>query len=72
MGLFYSVKNERLSWSGKLVTHNALRLLELIGVMPKGTSEVGETLNIAGDALVKGHQTKVCRVDIPPLTVLIF
>ena len=51
----------RMSWSGKLVTHNALRLLEFFRVVPKGTWEVGETLRIAGDALVKGGQTKVSR-----------
>jgi len=51
----------RMSWSGKLVTHNALRLLEFFRVVPKGTWEVGETLRIAADALVKGGQTKVSR-----------
>lgn len=49
----------RMSWSGKLVTHNALKLIELVGLVPKGTWEVGETLKVAGDALVKGGQTKV-------------
>ena len=49
----------RMSWSGKLVTHNAMRVMELFGMIPKGTWEVGETLKIAGDALVKGGQTKV-------------
>jgi sterol 24-C-methyltransferase len=49
----------RMSWSGKLVTHNALRVLEFFGAVPKGTWEVGETLRIAGDALVKGGQTKL-------------
>jgi hypothetical protein len=52
----------RMSWSGKLVTHNALRVLEFFRVVPKGTWEVGETLRIAGDALVKGGQTKVCQL----------
>jgi sterol 24-C-methyltransferase len=49
----------RMSWSGKLVTHNALRALEFFRVVPKGTWEVGEALRLAGDALVKGGQTKV-------------
>ncbi|KAF8259990.1 S-adenosyl-L-methionine-dependent methyltransferase [Lactarius quietus] len=49
----------RMSWSGKLVTHNALRVLEFFRFVPKGTWEVGETLRIAGDALVKGGQTKL-------------
>ena len=52
----------RMSWSGKLVTHNALRVLEFFRFVPKGTWEVGETLRIAGDALVKGGQTKVCQL----------
>ena len=51
----------RMSWSGKLVTHNVLRVLEFFRVVPKGTWEVGETLRIAADALVKGGQTKVSR-----------
>ena len=61
----------RMSWSGKLVTHNALRLMELFGFVPKGTWEVGESLKVAGDALVKGGQTKVgsclvlCRARFP-------
>lgn len=50
----------RMSWSGKLVTHNVLRLLEFVGLVPKGTWEVGETLKVAADALVQGGQTKVC------------
>ena len=58
----------RMSWSGKLVTHNVLRLLEFFGIVPKGTWEVGETLRVAADALVKGGQTKVSR---PPHSQLI-
>lgn len=50
----------RMSWSGKLVTHNVLRLMELFGFVPKGTYDVGESLKVAGDALTKGGQTKVC------------
>lgn len=49
----------RMSWSGKLVSHNAMRIMELVGMLPKGTWEVGEALKVAGDALVKGGQTKV-------------
>ncbi|KAF8439047.1 S-adenosyl-L-methionine-dependent methyltransferase [Boletus edulis BED1] len=49
----------RTSWSGKMVTHTGLRLLEMLGLVPKGTWEVCETLKIAGDALVKGGQTKL-------------
>ncbi|KAH8107529.1 delta-sterol C-methyltransferase [Phellopilus nigrolimitatus] len=49
----------RMSWSGKLVSHNAIRLMELVGLVPKGTWEVGETLKVAADALVKGGQSKL-------------
>jgi len=49
----------RMSCTGKLVTHNVLRLLELFRIVPKGTYEVGEALRVAGDALVKGGQTKL-------------
>lgn len=49
----------RMTWSGKLFTHHALRVLEAVGLVPKGTWEVGETLKTAADALVKGGQLKV-------------
>jgi sterol 24-C-methyltransferase len=49
-----------MSWSGKLVTHNAIRVMEAVGLVPKGTHDVGESLKVAGDALVAGGQTKVC------------
>ncbi|KAF9467809.1 delta-sterol C-methyltransferase [Collybia nuda] len=49
----------RMSWSGKLVSHNAMRLMEFVGLLPKGTYDVGESLKVAGDALVKGGQTKL-------------
>ena len=55
----------RMSWSGQLVTHNAVWLLEQLGIVPKGTHEVGESLKVAGVALVKGGQTKV-RILIWP------
>jgi len=51
-----------MSCSGKFVTHNVLRLLELFRIVPKGTHEVGEALRVAGDVLVRGGQTKVSRV----------
>lgn len=54
----------RMSWSGKLVTHNVVWVLEKFGVVPKGTHDVGETLKVAADALVKGGQTKVC-ISLP-------
>ena len=50
----------RMSWSGLFVTHNVLKLLEFLGLVPKGTWEVGEALKVAAESLVKGGQTKVC------------
>ena len=55
----------RMSWSGKLVSHNAIRLLELVGLVPKGTYEVGESLKVAADALVRAGQQKVGSETIP-------
>jgi hypothetical protein len=49
----------RMSWSGRLVSHNAMRVMEFVGLLPKGTFDVGESLKVAGEALVKGGQTKV-------------
>jgi len=49
----------RTSWSGKLVTHTALRVLELIGLVPKGTVDVGESLKKAADGLVAGGKLKL-------------
>lgn len=50
----------RTSSSGKFVSHHGLRLLEFAGLVPKGTWDVCETLKIAGDALVRTGQQKVC------------
>ena len=54
----------RMSSSGKFVTHHGLWLIEKLGIVPKGTWEVGETLKIAADALVESGREKVrpCRV----------
>jgi sterol 24-C-methyltransferase len=49
----------RMSWSGKLVSHTAIRFMEMLNLLPKGTYDVGESLKVAADALVKGGQTKV-------------
>ena len=49
----------RMSWSGQLISHNFLRIMEFFGMIPKGTFEVGESLKISGESLVKGGQTKV-------------
>lgn len=52
----------RTSSSGKFMTHTGLRFFEMLGLVPKGTWQVCETLKIAGDALVSGGQSKVSRV----------
>lgn len=49
----------RMSWSGMLVTHNVVRLLELFRFVPKGTHDVGEALKVAATSLVEGGQTKL-------------
>jgi len=49
----------RNSWSGRIVTHYGLWAIEKIGVVPKGTWEVGETLKIAGDVLVESGKKKL-------------
>ncbi|OBZ67859.1 Sterol 24-C-methyltransferase erg6 [Grifola frondosa] len=49
----------RMSRSGRFVTHHGLWFIEKLGFVPKGTWEVGETLKIAGDALVDGGQKKL-------------
>ncbi|KAL5480775.1 ERG6 [Sanghuangporus weigelae] len=49
----------RMSWSGKLISHNAIRLMELVGLVPKGTYDVSEALKVAADALVTGGKTKL-------------
>jgi sterol 24-C-methyltransferase len=49
----------RMSWSGKLVSHNFIRLMELFGLVPKGTFEVGESLKVAAESLVSSGQQKL-------------
>ncbi|KAJ7119651.1 S-adenosyl-L-methionine-dependent methyltransferase [Mycena epipterygia] len=49
----------RMSRMGKFVTHNALWVLELLGLVPKGTHDVGEALKIAAISLVRGGQLKL-------------
>ena len=51
----------RMSSSGKFVTHHGLWLIEKLGIVPKGTWEVGETLKIAADALVESGREKMRR-----------
>ncbi|CAE6395872.1 unnamed protein product [Rhizoctonia solani] len=49
----------RMSWSGKIVTQTTVRFLEALGLVPKGTFDVGEALKKAADALVRGGQQKL-------------
>lgn len=49
----------RMTWVGKVTTQTTVQVLEKIGLAPKGTHDIGEQLKIAGDALVKGGQTKL-------------
>ncbi|KAL1746042.1 S-adenosyl-L-methionine-dependent methyltransferase [Schizophyllum fasciatum] len=49
----------RISPTGKFVTHYGLKIIEMLGMVPKGTHDVGEQLKVAQDALVKGGQTKL-------------
>ena len=52
----------RISWSGKFISHNTIWLLERLGLLPKGTYEVSESLKVAAEALVEGGQKKVRNV----------
>jgi len=49
----------RMSRMGSFVTQNALWGIEKVGLVPKGTHAVGESLIKAQHALVKGGQSKL-------------
>jgi sterol 24-C-methyltransferase len=49
----------RISWSGRLISHSAIWLMEKVGIMPKGTVEVTEQLKHALKGIVDGGKTKV-------------
>lgn len=49
----------RMSRMGSFVTQNALWGIEKVGLVPKGTYDVGNSLIKAQHALVKGGQTKL-------------
>jgi len=51
----------RIHWSGRFVTRNSMRVMELFGLIPKGTCSVAEQLETAMRYLVEGGQKKVCR-----------
>jgi sterol 24-C-methyltransferase len=54
----------RMSWSGQLVSHNAIRVMEWFGFVPKGTHDVGESLKVAGESLVVSGQKKVRKFGV--------
>jgi sterol 24-C-methyltransferase len=54
----------RISPLGKFFTHNAVWVMELLGLVPKGTHDVGEALKIAAVSLVRGGQLKVCVLQL--------
>lgn len=48
-----------MTWVGKVVTQTSVKGLEFLGLVPKGTHDVGEQLKIAADALVAGGSKKL-------------
>lgn len=49
----------RMTTVGKFFTQNTVWLLEKLGLVPKGTYDVGEALKTAADALVAGGKEKL-------------
>lgn len=52
----------RISWSGRIISHSAIWLMEKVGIMPKGTIEVTEQLKHALKGIVDGGKTKVWTI----------
>lgn len=50
----------RISQGGQAITQVAVKMLEMVGLVPKGTYACGEALNTASIALVRGGQHKAC------------
>jgi hypothetical protein len=62
----------RVHWTGQLVMHNVMRVMEWVGALPKGTLEVVDAMKVAIDGLVGGGKLKVVNspsFTIPILTV---
>jgi sterol 24-C-methyltransferase len=55
----FSLRGFRNSRAGAFVTHQTVRLLEAIGLSPKGTTEVHDFLRVAQQALVEGGRTGI-------------
>jgi sterol 24-C-methyltransferase len=49
----------RMTTAGKFITQNGVWALEKVGLVPKGTFDVGESLKTAATYLVKGGQKKL-------------
>jgi len=49
----------RMTWFGKVLTQSMVRVLEAVGLAPKGTFDIGEALKVAADALVAGGEAKL-------------
>lgn len=54
-----SLKNFRMSMTGRLTTHYLLGALETVSVVPKGTSKVSSMLEVAAKSLIESG-----RLDI--------
>lgn len=48
-----------MTWLGKVTTQTTVRVLETVGIAPKGTYDVGESLKVAAEALVAGGKAKL-------------
>jgi sterol 24-C-methyltransferase len=48
-----------MSYIGKNISSSAIWVMEKLRMMPAGTYDVTENMKTAGDALVKGGQTKL-------------
>jgi sterol 24-C-methyltransferase len=49
----------RMSYIGKNISSSAIWVMEKFRMMPSGTYDVTENMKTAGDAIVKGGQTKL-------------
>lgn len=49
----------RMTGVGIAITQTTVKVLELIGLAPKGTYDVGEALKVAADNLVAGGKEKL-------------
>ena len=57
LGDLYSIA--RMTQIGRLVAHNFISGLEMVGIAPKGTRKTANSLGIAADCLVAGGKEKL-------------